>query len=128
MSLTDLKDLTEELEDFSVGASPQSSTRQWDLKTYEDVTRDARPEYLSFYLQRRLPEREALARFVCHILIEKIPSQGIPELYETLQDIHEFYLPQVEQENLLLPQPRQIEARWGTTSVRPEFPVVYDEE
>lgn len=50
------------------------------------------------------------------------------ELYETLKDIYEFYLPLTDKKESLLPEPRQIKARRGTSSVRPEFPIVYDEE
>ena len=76
----------------------------------------------------RMPEREKLLRFACHIFVARIPSQGLSELYETLKNIHEFYFPQLEQESLLLSQPQQVKAEYGTSSVRPEFPVVYDEE
>lgn len=72
--------------------------------------------------------RKILLRLACHILVARIPSQGLSELYETLTDIHEFYLPQLEQESLLLSQPQQVKAEYGTSSIRPEFPVVYDKE
>lgn len=105
--------------------------KQWNLKISEDRTRGGQPEFLGIYWKswkNNISEQEILLRFVCHILVEIIPSRGLSELYETLTDIHKFYLPQLEQESLLLSQPQQIKAEYGTRSVRPEFPLVYDEE
>ncbi len=50
------------------------------------------------------------------------------ELYETLKDSYEFYFPLVDRKESLLLQPRQIKARYGKSRIRPEFPVVYDED
>ncbi len=50
------------------------------------------------------------------------------ELCETLKDSYEFYFPLIDKKESLLVQPRQIKARCGASNVRPEFPVVYDED
>jgi hypothetical protein len=72
-------------------------------------------------------DQEIKLRFMCCRLVEGVPSQGLLELCKTLKDIHEFYLPQLEQESLLLSQLKQVRVGYGTRSVRPEFPVVYNE-
>jgi hypothetical protein len=128
MFSTDLIVSTEEPVDFSVGALPPGSTKQWGLEISEDITRGVELDIWEIIFRQKIASREELIRLFCHILVERIPRHGIPELFETLMDIYEFYSTQIEQERALLPQPQQVRARRGTTAVRPEFPVIYDEE
>ena len=128
MFSTDLSVLIEGPVDFSAGALPPSFTKQWPLRISEDITRGGELDIWGIFWQSSRVDLEKFKRILCHILIERIPRQGIPELYETLKDIHEFYSTQSEQERALLPQPQQVKGRLGAPTVRPEFPVIYDEE
>lgn len=53
---------------------------------------------------------------------------AISELIETSVGIYKFYSTQTEQKSPLKSQTRQVQARQGITTVRPEFSVDYDEE
>lgn len=68
-----------------------------------------------------------IRRNLCYVLVSIIPGEGLPELLETLVDIHEFYSAQTELEKTL-PQFKEVKARHGETTVRPDFSVNYDEE
>lgn len=53
---------------------------------------------------------------------------AISEFVSTSIDIYKFYFIQTEQKSSLSPRMQQVKARQGTTTVRPEFSVDYDEE
>lgn len=121
MSLIDLKDSIVEQDDFSVGASPQHFVKQWGLEPHDITT--------GIIWQSVGVGKEQLIRGICHLLVEEIHPKGLPELFETLIDLHEFYSTQLDQEEIeLLPEPQPITASYGITTTRPEFPIVFDEE
>lgn len=61
-------------------------------------------------------------RSACCRLIDEIPDEGLAELYECLERIRDFHRTNPD---TVLPEPgvREIAARYGETSVRPEFHV-----
>lgn len=68
--------------------------------------------FREFYLQGTTTEldlersRDLLLRIKCLLLLSKIPDESIPELYETMNQIYEFYNIRVQDDKLLLPQSR----------------------
>ncbi len=93
--------------------------------TFDDATTGL---LFSFTAERHVDKQEAIQRILCHYIIELIPKQGIPELVDTLRNIYEFYSPVDERTIEYLAPPKQVKARLGTTTLRPDFSVVYDEE
>ncbi len=71
--------------------------------------------------------KDLLLRIKCLLLLSKIPNEGIPEFYETMNEIYEFYSTRSHSRSFL-PQPQKIQARLGESIVRPEFPIAEDEE
>jgi len=69
----------------------------------------------------------AVARVVCHVLVDEIPERGLSELYESLSSMHQFYLEQPERRPAALPSVRQIDATVGRTMERPRFQLESDE-
>lgn len=62
-----------------------------------------------------------IARILCHMLVERIPDQGIPELCDSVKNIYAFYherskpsVPQVTYQDA-------IRARLGQVRTRPDF-------
>ena len=75
-----------------------------------------------FELEPKL--RALMLRFACFYLVSIMPDEGIPELYETLSEMHEFYNTRIQEDKpLLLPQPKKIQATIGKSIVRPEFSI-----
>ena len=120
MSLIDLTDSIVEQDDFSVGVSPQPFGKQWDLEAYDATT--------GVIWAGTGLGKERFIRFICHLLIDEIHPNGLHELFETLIDLREFYSTQFDRETELLPKPQSIRATYGTTTTRPEFPIIFDEE
>jgi len=78
-----------------------------------------------FQTQTTVDPREflwsAVARVVCHVLVDEIPERGLSELYESLNGMHLFYLEQPEQQRDALPLVRQSHATLGRAMERPGF-------
>lgn len=72
--------------------------------------------------------REFFQRLICHVLVDRVPKEGIPELYEALNEIISFHISQIDQVARTLPQPIRIQGQLGQSTVRPGFSIVYDEE
>lgn len=70
----------------------------------------------------------ALARFVCHVLVDEVPERGLGELYESLNDMYQFYLEQPAQPQAALPSVRRIDATVGRRMERPDFQLESDED
>ena len=127
---------------YSGGVFKMPSIELWNLPNWA-IEEPERPtgEYLSFEWCRRYPSAylahhiqlippqtatvpsewwSLAARFVCHVLVDEIPDRGLPELYESLGNIHEFYLAEPER-TPLLPSVQRIDAAWGVTAERPSF-------
>lgn len=47
---------------------------------------------ISFYNEQEGEQNEVIRRFLCHLLISGLPSQGLEEALETLADIIQFHL------------------------------------
>ena len=70
-----------------------------------------------------------LLRLTCHFLLDQIPDRGLDEAFDTLTEIYDFYVSQIEEEaTQLLPKPPSLEANITQSIVRPVFPVIEDEE
>jgi hypothetical protein len=63
----------------------------------------------------------AVARVVCHVLVDEIPERGLSELYESLNGLYQFCLEQPEPQRAALPLVRQIQATVGRAMERPGF-------
>lgn len=70
----------------------------------------------------------ALARFVCHVLVDEVPERGLGELYESLNDMYQFYLEQPAQPQRALPSVQRIDATVGRRMERPDFQLESDED
>lgn len=70
----------------------------------------------------------ALARFVCHVLVDEVPERGLGELFESLNGVHRFYLEQPEKPRAALPPRRRIDATVGRRMERPAFGLESDED
>lgn len=128
MSLTDLPNLTYELDASSVGALQTDFMKQWSLNPLADNgTRGAEIAH-SVSWSHPMSQREAIARFLCHLYVAHMPARGLQELYETLRDMVEFYNEPPAKEQALLSQPLAINAKVTAVVVRPDFAVDYDEE
>lgn len=73
----------------------------------------------------RRVSRSMIYRVLCQVLVDRIPDSGIPELFESICSIDEFYSTRSEAPVLLLTH-QQTAARRGRTYTRPEFH--FDEE
>lgn len=69
----------------------------------------------------------ALARFVCHMLVDEVPERGLGELYESLSGMYKFYVDQAEKPRAALPSVRRIDATVGRSMERPAFGLESDE-
>lgn len=70
----------------------------------------------------------ALARFVCHVMVDEVPERGLVELYESLKDLYQFYSEKADEPRAALPSTRQIHATVGRMLDRPGFQLEPDEE
>ena len=128
MSLTDLHNLTYELDASSAGVSPTNFTKRWSLNPLaEEGTRGAEIVQNVSWSQP-MSQREAMARFLCYIYVSHMPARGLQELYETLRDMYEFYNEPPIKEQPLLTQSVAIKAKVASTAIRSDFSVDYDEE
>jgi len=75
-----------------------------------------------------MSQHEAMARVICHIYVARMPARSLQELYQTLQDMYEFYHETPVPEQKFLPQPKEIKGQITTSTVRPDFAVDYDGE
>lgn len=68
-----------------------------------------------------------LLRVLCHVLVGQLPDRGLPDVYESLGEFRDFYLPAVETIRRLPDPEPEVTLRLGPSEVRPEF-VIDDEE
>lgn len=61
-------------------------------------------------------------RIVCHILIDYVSDEGLPEACQSLREFYEYYKPTRGLQRYL-PEVRQVEAEMGKRLVRPAFSV-----
>lgn len=101
----------------------------WDLQSINSTTGATFTENsFQWGFTRQEEEKSVIARGVCHILIEMVPERGLPELFRNLVELRDFYSKLPSHEVPLLPTSQRIEVTFGPTTVRPAFPVDYDEE
>lgn len=62
-------------------------------------------------------------RLLCHVLINRIPDKGLPELCESLGRMYEFYNTPNLNELPALPERRQIRGKIGRAYERPGFSI-----
>jgi len=61
-------------------------------------------------------------RFACHMLLDRIPAQGLPELVDSLRGIYDFYSEPAAPSVPLLASPTEpVKVKIGRTYERPEF-------
>lgn len=105
----------------------------WSLEISSDSTTGA--ETLAIAIEFRRPvdvfdtEVIALQRWICHALVNFMPSSGIPELRDTLINLWEYY--SVPRKTLVdrasyLPTTEPVTVNVTRTVNRPEFSVEYD--
>jgi len=101
--------------------------KQWSLNPLVDEgTRGVEIVHSVSWLQP-MSQRDAIARFLCHSYVARMPARGLQELYETLRTMLEFYNEPPTKEQAFLPQPVVIKAKVAEMVVRPDFAVDYDE-
>ena len=64
-----------------------------------------------------------LARLVCHVLVARMPDQGLPDLCESIGDIYSFYRDRSASHSPLLTQRQEVRAKLGHAYERPEFEI-----
>lgn len=93
----------------------------------DDGTRGAEVVH-SVSWSQPMSQREAVARFWCHVYVAHMPARGLQELYAALRDMFEFYNEPPPKVQALLPQHGTVKAKVTATVIRPDFAVDYDEE
>jgi hypothetical protein len=134
---------TGRLDSSSGGASRIVFTKRWGPILFQILeTTDAQPRLMllmhhdvhgghidhtvDFHLQgtsglMEIPDT-LKGRLACHILLTKLPDEGIPEAAEALGQMYQFYrLP--GRRTPALPAPERIQAQYGDTFVAPVYPV-----
>ncbi len=127
---------------YSSGAFLQDSTPQWnqnpqgadlytrDLESWSNPPLRALSEYTGGTVGTAYadpPIRYAFHR-ILDIMLMQLPPEGIQELIEAMKDIYEFHMSRLEGFNETKPQVQQLKAVIESTQIRPEFPVVGDED
>lgn len=110
---------------YSDGPSQTRYTKLWHL-----ILDDVHPGFEDdpLHATHRLDSermRSLWIRKQVHLLIERIPEQGLAEAYESLRDIYEFHSTQPEESWV----PRTEDEVWVypiESHQRPEFPVLED--
>lgn len=87
------------------------------------------PALVPRYVQRTSAQVEdpytSGVRYACHVILDRLPAQGLPELCESLRSMWEFYSDRPSSSVALLPTPsKKIPAKRGKTYERPEFPII----
>lgn len=59
-------------------------------------------------------------RFLCHVLVERLPQDGLEEAFVTLRDMYEFYATR-SKVNALPSAPQKLPAKQGKSYERPSF-------
>ena len=62
-------------------------------------------------------------RMLCHMLINRMPERGLPELCESLGSMYEFYMAPIENQVPALPERRQLKGKIRRAYERPEFSI-----
>lgn len=73
-------------------------------------------------LENRETEAWLAWRFLCHLLIDHISDEGIPEVCESLREFYDYYKP-AETSQRCLPEVRERMAIRGAQMVRPSFAI-----
>lgn len=124
MSSIDLTNLVDLQVGSSAGVSPIVSIKQWSLTKFDEGTQGGR--LLSRLSSQELsPEMQAKLR--CVFWVIRMPSQGVPELCETVKDIYEFYQERAVQKHNYLPKVTQIIGTIGESQSAAEFSIDYNE-
>ena len=122
----------------SGGASPKGSTKRWGRRLYR-----AAPQTMSgsptarfrFHSEEEVSGNDSLLlvedstgyspalvlRMQCEELLDQIPDEGLDELYETINNIIEFYASRITDESLLYPETRTTTAKVVNKYERPDF-------
>lgn len=144
MRSKDLTPSTRPQDDFFDGALQTAFTKRWDLGQLNEMvqTSGGHPSLLlelsgdfpgahvthlvSYNLLETdetqvLPIDQLLQRIVCHLLVSRIPGQGLPELCESVGEIYEYYKSRSLVHPVLPPSHQEIPARQGKSYERPTF-------
>jgi len=138
---------------FSSGASSHGSIRPWDLVPSEITVETSGAEGIigfieggelqegSFtidlgnYLASDSAQETAKwsinlsaekARLLCHVLVDRIPDQGLAELCDSMTDVVRFHQGQWISNLPLLPSNKTIPARLGQSYERPKIEIAED--
>jgi hypothetical protein len=143
MSPIHSKSLTDNLSDYSVGASLTSYTAPWNLRIsrlsdtegveppiaarwrYSTTSADI-SHHLTFRPKGPLDEfseGNLQMRLISHLLVDMIPDAGIPDMWEALADIWERHEPLGPSANKLMALVRRTPIKAGRRYERPTFPV-----
>lgn len=68
-----------------------------------------------------VPVDQLLQRIVCHLLVSRIPGEGLPELCQSVGEIYEYYKSRSLIPPALPPPHQEIPARQGKSYERPTF-------
>ncbi len=73
-------------------------------------------------IENREDEAGLAWRFLCHLLIDHISDEGIPDVCESLREFYDYYKP-AEASRRCLPEMRERMAIRGAQTVRPSFAI-----
>lgn len=62
-----------------------------------------------------------MARVACHMILNLIPDEGIPEMCSTIANLYEFYIERAQYSPPPLLPSSGVRGRLGEPSVRPPF-------
>ena len=128
-------------DDFSVGRFSNACTMPWSLSPpIEHDWSDADEMSLDYEcpegnvhwfhgvrligpnIENREDEAGLAWRFLCHLLIDHISDEGIPDVCESLREFYDYYKP-AEASRRCLPEMRERMAIRGAQTVRPSFAI-----
>lgn len=69
---------------------------------------------------------EDFVRYLCHLYISVMPSIGLEEMLDSMNELFEFYTEKEAYEQQLLPLIEPIEVQWGETFVSPVLPLEFE--
>lgn len=104
-----------------------TSTSRFDFSWSEDLPGVTLSHFirLDFQETTEVPAinlRQTFQRLVCHILVDRLPADGLGELCESIADVYEFYIARPKQIQTSS-QPQQIKVKIGKTYERPTFKI-----
>jgi hypothetical protein len=73
-------------------------------------------------IENREGEAGLAFKFLCHLMIDFIPDEGIPDVCRSLHEFYEYYKP-AEASQVCLPKVRERMAIRGVHMIRPSFAI-----